>query len=147
MTGEWHDLGHYAVERDDVIAFAREWDPQPFHLDDEAARQSVFGVLTGSSIHLLAAMSKTSSQQPTRYAVLANLSTEFTMPAPMKVGDTILFRTQPTEKRLSRSRPGCGVVNFNAQAINQDNTLVMDHRSVVLVACRENDLMADNTTQ
>ena len=133
---EWFEIGAYEVERDSVIDFASQWDPQPFHIDESAARDSIFGCLTGSSIHALAAMSKVSAEQGQPIAVLANLSTEFNMPNPMRVGDTLQFRCAAKEKRLSKSRHGVGIVKFQALALNQVDEVILNHLSTAMVACR-----------
>ena len=99
-------LGSYHVTKDEVVAFAKEWDPQPFHTDEQAAKKSIYGGLTGSSIHMMAVLSKVISRNPVHYAVLANLSTQFAMPNPMRVGDTLYFSSHAYKKRLSKSRPG-----------------------------------------
>ena len=51
----WHqDVGHWTLLAEDIIEFARQWDPQPFHIDEEAAKKSIYGGLTASSLHLFA---------------------------------------------------------------------------------------------
>lgn len=130
-------LGSCFVDRKEVIAFAKEWDPQPFHLDEEAAKNSIYGCLTGSSIHMLAVLSKQVSSKTGNLAALANLSTRFDMPNPMRVGDTLTFYSQATEKRLSKSRPGVGIVSFQAEAKNQHDAIVMNHFSTVMIACQD----------
>ena len=128
-------LGNYHVTKDEVVAFAREWDPQPFHTDEEAAKQSIYGGLTGSSIHMMAVLSKVISRNPVHYAVLANLSTQFTMPNPMRVGDTLYFSSHAYKKRLSKSRPGIGIVSFKTSVINQDNQTILDSTTTTMVSC------------
>lgn len=133
---DWFDIGEYYVDRDEVIAFASAWDPQPFHIDESAARDSIFGCLTGSSLHAMAALSKVSACHGERIAVLANLSTEFNMPNPMRVGDTLQFKTTAKEKRLSKSRRNAGIIKFQSIAINQVDEVILNVFSTTMVACR-----------
>lgn len=130
------ELGSYFVEKEEVIAFAKQWDPQPFHIDEEAAKQSIFGCLTGSSVHMKAVMTKVISYNMGRLAAVANLSTCFDMPSPMRVGDTLSFVSGVTEKRLSKSRPGIGIARFEAVARNQEGSVVMNHNALAMVECR-----------
>lgn len=130
------ELGSFYVAKDDVINFALEWDPQPFHTDEEAAKASLYGGLTGSSIHMLAVLSKKVSQNSGNLAALANLSTRYDMPTPMRVDDTLFFHSMATEKRLSKSREGVGIVSFHSTATNQRDEIVMQHYSTVMMACR-----------
>lgn len=130
-------LGSYQVSKDEVVEFAKEWDPQPFHIDEQAAKDSIYGGLTGSSIHMMAVLSKVISRNPVHYAVLANLSTQFTMPNPMRVDDTLYFSSQAYEKRLSKSRPGIGIVSFKTVVINQNNEIVLDTTTTTMVSCRQ----------
>lgn len=130
-------LGSYQVSKDEVVEFAKEWDPQPFHMDEQAAKESIYGGLTGSSIHMMAVLSKVISRNPVHYAVLANLSTQFTMPNPMRVGDTLYFASHAYEKRLSKSRPGIGIVSFKTLVIDQNNNTVLNTTTTTMVSCRQ----------
>ena len=129
-------LGSYQVSKDEVVEFAKEWDPQPFHTDEQAAKESIYGGLTGSSIHMMAVLSKVISRNPVHYAVLANLSTQFTMPNPMRVEDTLYFSSHAYEKRLSKSRPGIGIVSFKTLVIDQNNNTVLNTTTTTMVSCR-----------
>ncbi len=130
-------LGSYQVSKDEVVEFAKEWDPQPFHMDEQAAKESIYGGLTGSSIHMMAVLSKVISRNPVHYAVLANLSTQFTMPNPMRVGDTLYFSSHAYEKRISKSRPGIGIVSFKTLVIDQNNNTVLNTTTTTMVSCRQ----------
>lgn len=130
------DAGSYYVTKEEVIAFSQEWDPQPFHIDEAAAKASIFGCLTGSSIHMKAVLSRVIGHGTGNIAAVANLSTSYNMPNPMRVGDTLYFTNTVTDKRLSNSRPGIGIVGFAATAKNQNDEIIMNHESVVMVECK-----------
>ena len=131
------ELGEYHVRKEEVVAFASEWDPQPFHINEQAAAESIYGGLTGSSIHMMAVLSKVISRNPVHYAVLANLSTQFDMPNPMRVGDTLYFTSHAYEKRLSKTRPGIGIVSFKTIVKNQDQKSVLNTVTTTMVSCRK----------
>jgi len=136
VEGKVLDVGSYLVEKEAVINFAKEWDPQPFHIDEEAANKSIFGCLTGSSIHMKAVLSKVVSAGIGNLAAVASLFTSYNMPNPMRVGDTLHFTTVLIDKRLSNSRPGIGIVSFAATATNQNGEVIMNHESSAMVECR-----------
>lgn len=134
-------LGHYHVEKEEVIAFAKKWDPQPYHIDEAAAKTSMFGALSACSIHILALLSRaTTLQTPT--AFLANLETEYRILNPMLVGDTVYFEITAKEKRLSESKPNTGIVTFHSTITNQRGKTILHQTGTVMVACRpqKNDM-------
>ena len=93
------DLGHYYVQKEEVIEFAKKWDPQPYHIDEVAAKTSLIGELSACSIHMLAVLSQATALQ-SQIPFLANLATEYRILNPMIVGDTVYFETNAKEKRL-----------------------------------------------
>ena len=116
-------LGDYAFTPENVVAFAGRYDPQPFHLSDEAARRSHFGRLAASGWHTGAAWMK--SLVAHRTASVARAAAEGATPPrfgvspgfrdlkwlrPVHAGETIRFATEAVEKRPSASRPGWGLV-------------------------------------
>ena len=72
--GVEHEVGRHTPSRDEIIRFARQWDPQPFHVDEEAARASVFGGLSASSCHTYSISSLIFSRSPTRLRTAENSS-------------------------------------------------------------------------
>ncbi len=121
--GEETELGSYAFTPDNIVAFARKFDPQPFHLDEQAARESAFGGLCASGWHTAAAWMKcmVGHRERGRAAALAaGLPAPELGPSPgfsnlvwrrpVYAGDVISYQSRITDKRLSRSRPGWGLV-------------------------------------
>ena len=128
-------LGHYHVEKEEVIEFAEKWDPQPYRIDEVAAKTSMFGALSACSIHILALLSRaTTLQTPT--AFLANLETKYRILNPMLVGDTVYFEITAKEKRLSESKPNIGIVTFHSTITNQRGKTILHQTGTVMVACR-----------
>ncbi len=111
----------YTVSREEIIAFAREWDPQPFHLDDEAAANSVFGRISACSAHIFALSNKLADGLvPGDAQVLAGLGFDkMRMLLPLFADDTIYLRDETLETRVSRSNPERGIVTTRSELINQ----------------------------
>jgi acyl dehydratase len=136
-VGESRLIGHYQASREEIIAFAREWDPQPFHTDEAAANASVFGGLTGSSCHTYAIAAKILHRNPEKVAVLANLATELRFPEPLRPDERLTQTSECVDKRLSHSRPGTGVVTTLSRLTNPRGGVVLEMKTVVLMQCRE----------
>ena len=112
--------GRLTVGVDDVMAFARQFDPQPFHLDDAAARNSVFGGLAASGWHTAALTMRLlveSDFRPAGGIVGAGMD-ELRWPRPVRPGDELRVETEVLEVRPSRSRPGQGMVKARTTTFN-----------------------------
>jgi len=134
--GPARELGEHAVSREEIVRFASEWDPQPFHLDEEQANRSVFGGLTASSSQPYAISALIFSKHPERLAVAAMLGLTLGFPEPVRPADVLRLRDQCTGKRLSRSRPGHGVVKSRTALVNQADREVFVLESSYMVRCR-----------
>jgi acyl dehydratase len=120
-VGAIHELGAHTFTREEIVGFARQYDPQPFHLDDEAARASIYGGLiasgwqTGSICFRLAVDGLIGEA--------ASLGSpgidELRWLAPIRPGDTITARAEILEARPSRSKPDRGIVRIRYDAHNQ----------------------------
>ncbi len=122
--GQTFALGPRRVTVEDIISFAEEFDPQPFHLDPAAARNSVFGELTASGFHSAALMLRLICD-----AFLSNSSIlgssgmdEVVWHKPLHAGDTVAGTLKVTGLRTSASRPNMGIMNFEAVLNDQRNT-------------------------
>lgn len=137
VVGETYGLGCHTFTRDDVIAFARQFDPQPFHLDDAAAKQSLFGALSASGWHTTAIWIRQFVRF--RQEIEARMRGEGLTPAqygpspgfknlrwikPVFPGDTIEFRGRIIEKRDWKSRPDRGLIVTENQGRNQKGEIV-----------------------
>lgn len=134
-VGRVVELGRHTVTREEIISFARQWDPQPFHLDEGAAGESLLGGLTASSCHTYAITSLIFAQVPNPLAAGAMMGITMRFPTPVRPGDTLTLRSACVEKRLSRSRAGFGVVTSHITLLNQraEETCVIE--SSYLVRC------------
>ncbi len=145
VTGERTDYGTHTFTPQAIIAFAEKFDPQPFHVDPEAARESIFGALCASGWHTAAVwMKKNLEYRPVLEEQLRAQGLTFpkfgpspgfrTMkwPKPVFAGDVIRFYNTVTNARPLRSRPGWGIVEMYSEAINQDGDPVMSFDSAAL---------------
>ncbi|HEY7747117.1 MAG TPA: MaoC family dehydratase [Aestuariivirgaceae bacterium] len=148
--GSEDTLGSYHFTRDAVLRFARAFDPQPFHLDDEAARQSHFGALCASGWHTAAAWMKcyvefNERHRSERAARGERLPATGPSPGfenlkwlkPVYPGDTITYSSRMTGKRTLKSRPGWGLLLSLNTGINQAGDLVISFDGKVLIQMRE----------
>jgi acyl dehydratase len=130
-------VGRWALARDEVVEFARAWDPQPFHVDEAAARRSLYGGLTASSLHLFAICTRLFFDHPARLAVLAMLGKdEVRFPNPARPGDVLTYTTECVEHRPSRSKPDRGIVVLADVLANAAGETVLSQRVTLLVARR-----------
>ena len=121
------DLGSLTVDREEVIDFAGKYDPQPFHLDDEAAAQSMFGRLAASGWHTCAmVMGLMVRNFLQRSSSLGSPGLEkLKWLKPVYPGDTLTVRQRITESRPMASRPDVGLVRTLWEAFNQDGEQVL----------------------
>lgn len=139
VVGTVHEFGSIAVEEAEVIDFARRFDPQPFHIDPAAAKQSVFGGLIASGWHTAAMMMGMIVEH--YLAQSASLGSpgidELRWLKPVRPGDTLTARVTVLESRRSRSKPDRGIVYSLIEVLNQHQEMVMTLKALNLIRCRE----------
>lgn len=129
----------YLVTQAEIIEMAERWDPQPFHTDPVAAVDSVFGGLVACSAHVFAISCALHSKVPAeeRTAAVSALGfDELRLHAPVRPGDELRARSTITDVRLSRSRPGVGIVTSRGELLNQRDEAVFSLASAALIRCR-----------
>lgn len=123
------------VTEEDIIAFARDFDPQPFHLDAKAAEQSVFKELVASGWHTAAMSMKlfvTGELKLAGGSVGLGVD-ELRWPRPVKPGDTLRLETEILDVRPSKSKPDRGIIRIRNVTTNQDGEVVQTFVASVLV--------------
>ena len=137
IVGSERIIGKHRVTKDEIVRFASEWDPQPFHIDEEAARNSVFGELTASSCHTYSLSSLIFHRSEVKLRTVAMLGMdECRFPTPMRPADEITLAQQILEKRRSKSRPHLGIVKSRTTMTNASGELIMVMVSNFMVAAR-----------
>ena len=126
-AGDTLEVGSHTFTEEEIIAFARQFDPQPFHVDPEAAKNSFFKGLIASGWHTCAiAMRLMVDKYVNRSASLGSPGLDnIRWLAPVRAGDTITYRRTITEARASASKPDVGLVNTRWEALNQRGEIVM----------------------
>lgn len=140
-AGQSYELGSRTLERDAILAFAREYDPQPFHTDEAAARQSIYGGLIASGwqtgslymrmlydglIHRTAGMGSPGLD-------------ELRWLAPVRPGDTLTVRLFIEDTRPSQSKPDRGLIMTRGEVWNQDGVQVLRLRAAMMIRRRPAD--------
>jgi acyl dehydratase len=132
-------FGSYAVTRDEVLEFARKYDPQPFHLSDEEAAKTHFGRLAASGWHTCA-MTMAVIARHVVDEEQAGLGSpgidELRWRRPVFPGDTLHVRGKIVDKTPSRSKPDIGSFRSEMTVSNQDDQPVMTFTSIVLIRKR-----------
>jgi acyl dehydratase len=132
-------FGSCAVTREDVLEFARKYDPQPFHLSDEEAAKTYFGRLSASGWHTCAMTMGVIARHVVREEQ-AGLGSpgidELRWLKPVYPGDTLSVRGQIVEKTPSRSKPEIGSFRTKTTVTNQDEVPVLTFTSIVLIRRR-----------
>jgi acyl dehydratase len=139
VLGEEVYFGRYEVRREEVIDFARKYDPQPFHLSDEAAAKTHFGRLAASGWHTCAMTMAVIARHvvETQQAGLGSPGVdELRWLKPVFPGDTIHVRSKIVEIRPSRSKPDIGSFRSATVVTNQDDVPVLTFTSIVLIRRR-----------
>jgi acyl dehydratase len=125
-AGQIYGSGRITVEEDRIKTFAAEFDPQPFHLDEDCARRSIFGGLAASGWHTAALTMRLlveSEFKPVGGIIGAGFD-EFRWPLPVRPGDELRVESDVLEVRPSKSRPHQGLIKVRTTTKNQRGEVV-----------------------
>jgi|SRR6185312_10696740 len=125
-VGQTFGSGRTRIDEARIKAFASEFDPQPFHLDEEAARTSIFQGLAASGWHTAALTMRLLVESELRPAggLIGAGFDEFRWPRPVRPGDELRVESEVLEVRPSKSRPGQGLVKVRMTTLNQNGEAV-----------------------
>ena len=140
-VGRVDRYGRYEVTREEVLTFARAYDPQPFHVDDEAAAANpLFGRLAASGWHTAAMAMRMIADHWEMLggrAILGGAGIDnLRWLTPVYPGDTLRCEAEVIDARPSRSKPDRGLVRTRLTVLNQADVAVMSHESVIVVQRR-----------
>ena len=142
VIGSCQSFGAYRVTREEVLAFARNYDPQAFHLDDDAAAQTHFGRISASGWHTCAMTMRmmVDNMANNRQAGLGSPGVDqLRWIKPVYPGDTLRVETEILEKRRSASRPEMGIFKSRGTTFNQHDEPVLSMVSNGLIRTRDAD--------
>ncbi len=133
-VGQKFRTGTITVDPVRVRAFASEFDPQPFHLDEAAGNASIFGSLVASGWHTAAMTMRLMVASDMRIAGgLVGVGVEqIRWPRPVRPGDRLRVEVEVLDVRPSRSNPARGVVRFRSQTLNQQDEVVMEQVATLI---------------
>jgi acyl dehydratase len=133
------DCGTFSLDEGEIIAFAKEYDPQPFHVDPVAAKDGPFGGLIASGWHTTSSMMRQLVDHyvsPESSLGAAGVD-EIRWPRPVRPGDTLHVRATVVEARRSASKPDRGIVKSLAELTNQNGDLVMKVTAINFILLRD----------
>jgi acyl dehydratase len=127
VPGLSFDCGSFTLDQAQIIAFGQEYDPQPFHVDPEAAKDGPFGGIIASGWQTTSMMMRqvVGNFLSAESSLGAAGVDEIRWPRPVRPGDTLHVRAAVLEARLSRSKPDRGIVRTMLEVTNQDGDIVM----------------------
>jgi acyl dehydratase len=133
--GATREYGEYAVTKEEIIEFARKYDPQPFHLSEEAGKAMHFGGLCASGWHTCAMVMRlvVDGMEKSESASLGSPGVdELRWKKPVYPGDVLRVESTVVEKRESRSRQDMGTLFLENKVYNQNDELVMSFKPIVM---------------
>jgi acyl dehydratase len=132
------DCGSFHLDEDQIIAFGRQYDPQPFHVDPKAAAESPFGGVIASGWQTTSLMMRNVVEHfvsPESSLGAAGID-ELRWPRPVRPGDTLRVRATVLEARRSRSKPDRGIIKSRMELTSQTGEIVMTLTAINLVLAR-----------
>ncbi|MFO8011237.1 MAG: MaoC/PaaZ C-terminal domain-containing protein [Dehalococcoidia bacterium] len=127
----------YTADRQEMIDLARKWDPQPFHVDEEAAKATIYGGITAPSIYTMAVAGWLGHRFEPPMASMGLLGYDkMEFRHPVRPGDDLKLSSTVAEKRESATRPDRGLVRYNVTVSNQNDEPVLTFEAKVMVAKR-----------
>lgn len=140
VVGRKISFGRYHVTREEVMDFARKYDAQPFHLDDDAAAETYFGRISASGWHTSAmtmAMIVEDAKADPRASLGSPGLEKLHWPLPVYPGDTLRVESEVIAKRRSRTKPEIGLLTSHVRTFNQKDDVVLDMVSILLIRVRD----------
>jgi acyl dehydratase len=124
------------IDEAEMVAFAKTWDPQPFHVDKELAEKTELGLIASGLLTVCIALRLSSGLSDEPLAVVAGLGwDEIRFHAPVRAGDRVHVRSRVISKRRSESRPGMGIMVSSIELLNQDGAVVLSLKNSALLRC------------
>ena len=131
VVGTWH------LAAEDIIAYAKIWDPRPEHTDLKAAEHSPFGTLVASSAHLFAIVTLLFHRHRDEIQLVAMLGKDrLRLPNPARAGTTLTYETRCIGRRESGSRPDLGIVTLEDQITDGEGKVVLTQEVTLMVRRR-----------
>ncbi|GAC17588.1 MaoC family dehydratase [Paraglaciecola arctica] len=139
QPGQTSQFGVYQVTEEEIIEFATKFDPQFFHLDNEAAKHSLFGGICASGWHTASMfMRMLIDNLPEKHGSLGSPGiNNIKWLKPVYPGYILSVNSRVSHCRLTKSKPGVGLICVNYEIVNQDDLIVMTLESNAFIRCRD----------
>lgn len=140
-VGDRFNGGSMEVSQDAIIAYARQFDPQPFHLDPKEAANTMFGELVASGWHTASMTMRmfATSEINIVNGVIGGGVEKLSWPRPVRPGDRLTVRSEVIEVRPSKSKPDRGMMRVRVDTLNQDDAVVQSFVANLVVLRRSAD--------
>jgi acyl dehydratase len=125
ITGDTFVSGEYQIDIREIREFAKQFDPQPFHLDEDAARNTLFAGLAASGWQIAAITQKLLVETVPLAGGLIGVGSKLTLPQPTRPGDVLHVVSTVIDTRPSRSKPDRGIVILQVNTLNQEEELCL----------------------
>ena len=137
-AGDTLDIGSFDVTREEIVEFAQKYDPFPFHIDDEAAKATVFGGIISSGWLTALVWLRLMHKNFVCYETVLGSPghEEMVWPTPVRPGDRFTGTVEIKESRVSKSKPDLGFVRYTAKLTNKNNDEVFMTTSTLIVKSR-----------
>jgi acyl dehydratase len=136
--GAIYEFGGVTVTETEIIEFAKRFDPQPFHIDPELAKLTIYGGIIASGWHTGSIMMRLLVDN--FVSSTAGMGSpgvdQMRWPVPVRGGDELSIRITVTEKRRSKSKPDRGIMKSLTELLNQSGEVVMEMQGISFVRCR-----------
>jgi acyl dehydratase len=137
--GECLDCRSITFSLQEIMEFARKYDPQTFHIDEQAAAASRFGGIIASSLQTLSACTRVIVDAQGDMAILSGLHIEqVQLQNPVRPDDVLTLQAYWTDLIRSRSKPDRGMATARFKAVNQNGAIVIESGFRYMIACRQN---------
>ena len=135
-VGETRHSRPYLIAEDEILSFARQWNPEPFHIDKKAAGSHPIGKLFASGVHLLAICVKLGNEFDPRAEFVAGLGwDEIRFLRPVFPGDLLRLELCCVDKRRSSSQPEKGIITMAMRLFNQMDELILSYSVTAMIIC------------
>ncbi|MFT4520814.1 MAG: acyl dehydratase [Halioglobus sp.] len=122
------------LSKEQIINFAKEYDPQPFHIDEEAAKDYPFGLIASGAHTYAISLKLWNAISTEQVASIGGLGIdEMRLSKPVKPGDQLRVKAYNKSKRESNSRPGYGILVSKVEVINQNNEVALSYKTAALI--------------
>ena len=128
----------YSITEEEIIRYASEWNPEPYHIDPQAAAENKIGRIFACGPHLVAICTKLTNEKRPRPASVAGLGWDtLRFTTPVFGGDVLKVDIKPVSRRLSKSKPDVGIVVYALRLYKQDGSDVLNYTVTTMVECRD----------